>query len=185
MKVKGDPQPSAAGARWRGGVRLADGTTAPADVHVLSQRDHKTWLAITLAEGKNRQVRRMCEAVGLPVEKLVRVAFGPLKLGKLPPGAWRHLTPGGLAKLRASSHRGAPRPTGRRTRRRQPASSDPRRRRGNRRRAPPPVHVRIRPPASAPERGTSAASGASGRRATVEVERGFRAWNAPRAPGAR
>ena len=99
VKVKGDPQPSQLAA-LASGVRLADGTTNPADVHILRQRDHKAWLSITLAEGKNRQVRRMCEAVGLSVEKLVRVAFGALKLGALAPGAWRHLEPGEVELLR-------------------------------------------------------------------------------------
>jgi 23S rRNA pseudouridine2605 synthase len=72
-------------------------------VRVLEASERKTWLAITLAEGKNRQVRRMCEAVGLDVEKLVRVALGPLKLGKLPAGAWRHLEPEEVAALRGAS----------------------------------------------------------------------------------
>jgi 23S rRNA pseudouridine2605 synthase len=75
--------------------------TSPATVRVLEAGDRKTWLALTLAEGKNRQVRRMCEAVGLPVEKLVRVALGPLTLGKLPPGAWRHLEANEVTALRA------------------------------------------------------------------------------------
>lgn len=99
VKVKGDPQPGQL-AQLAGGVRLEDGTTNPADVHILRQRDQKAWLSITLAEGKNRQVRRMCEAVGLPVEKLVRVAFGGLRLGALPPGQWRHLEPAELEQLR-------------------------------------------------------------------------------------
>ena len=72
-------------------------------MRVLEASERKTWLSITLAEGKNRQVRRMCEAVGLPVEKLVRVALGPLKLGKLPAGAWRHLEPDEVAALRGAS----------------------------------------------------------------------------------
>jgi hypothetical protein len=75
-------------------------------------------LSITLAEGKNRQVRRMFEAVGLPVEKLVRVAFGPLMLGKLPAGAWRQLEPNELNVLRAATagrtSRPAPAPAGNR-----------------------------------------------------------------------
>jgi 23S rRNA pseudouridine2605 synthase len=90
VKVKGQPSAGQLGSLARG-VRLPDGTTSPAAVHVMEAHEKKAWLSISLAEGKNRQVRRMCEAVGLPVEKLTRVAFGPLKLGKLPPGAWRHL----------------------------------------------------------------------------------------------
>jgi 23S rRNA pseudouridine2605 synthase len=60
----------------------------------------KTWLEITIAEGKKRQVRRMCEAVGLPVDKLMRIRLGPLKLGRLQPGQWRPLTDDELGGLR-------------------------------------------------------------------------------------
>jgi 23S rRNA pseudouridine2605 synthase len=98
VKVKGDPQPNQL-ATLASGVRLADGETNPSHVHVMRRRDQKAWLSITLAEGKNRQVRRMCEAVGLPVEKLVRVAFGGLKLGGLASGQWRHLEPEEVALL--------------------------------------------------------------------------------------
>ena len=101
VKVKGRPEAGQLSALARG-VRLADSVSAPATVRVLEAGERKTWLAITLAEGKNRQVRRMCEAVGLPVEKLVRVALGPLALGALPPGAWRYLTDDELARLRAA-----------------------------------------------------------------------------------
>jgi 23S rRNA pseudouridine2605 synthase len=102
VKVKGRPAPEQLRALARG-VRLPDGVSAPAIVRVLEPGERKTWLAITLAEGKNRQVRRMCGAVGLSVEKLTRVALGPLALGKLPPGAWRHLEPHELAALRAAT----------------------------------------------------------------------------------
>ncbi|MDX2166413.1 MAG: pseudouridine synthase, partial [Deltaproteobacteria bacterium] len=108
VKVKGQPSPGQLGALARG-VRLADGTTNPASVHVMEASEKKAWLSISLAEGKNRQVRRMCETVGLPVEKLTRVAFGPLKLGKLSPGAWRHLE---AEEVEALRHAGPPRPTG-------------------------------------------------------------------------
>ncbi|MFN8641574.1 MAG: hypothetical protein U0802_07930 [Candidatus Binatia bacterium] len=111
--MKGDPQPSQLSA-LAAGVTLEDGTTNPAEVHVMRQRDQKAWLAITLAEGKNRQVRRMCEAVGLPVEKLVRVAFGGLKLRNLAPGAWRHLEPAEVELLRPSAPHAARPPRGRR-----------------------------------------------------------------------
>ena len=93
VKVKGHPDADASSPPLAQGVRLADGhDRARRRARARAARERKTWLEITLAEGKNREVRRMCEAVGLPVEKLVRVALGPLKLGKLPPGAWRHLT---------------------------------------------------------------------------------------------
>jgi 23S rRNA pseudouridine2605 synthase len=118
VKVKGRPE-AAQLAALAGGVRLADGVSAPAAVRVLEASERKTWLSITLAEGKNRQVRRMCEAVGLAVEKLVRVALGPLALGKLPPGAWRHLEPEEVARLRAAT--AATRPAEPRPRHRRPA----------------------------------------------------------------
>jgi len=107
VKVKGHPEPTQLAALAQG-VRLPDGVTGPAAVRVLSTRERKAWLELTLAEGKNREVRRMCEAVGLPVEKLVRVALGPLKLGKLAVGAWRHLEPAELAKLHAATQTARP-----------------------------------------------------------------------------
>jgi 23S rRNA pseudouridine2605 synthase len=103
VKVKGHPAPEQLAALAKG-VRLPDGVSAPASVRVLAVRDRKAWLEITLAEGRNREVRRMCEAVGLPVEKLVRVALGALKLGTLSVGAWRHLRPDEVEKLRAATH---------------------------------------------------------------------------------
>jgi 23S rRNA pseudouridine2605 synthase len=109
VKVKGRPEPAQLSTLAQG-VRLADGVSAPAEVRTIEARGQKTWLAITLAEGKNRQVRRMCEAVGLSVEKLTRVALGPLKLGKLPAGAWRPLTPEELAVLHGPPPRATPPP---------------------------------------------------------------------------
>lgn len=100
-KVKGRPTAEQLGA-LSSGVRLPEGVTAPARVRRLTQSEHKAWIEITLAEGKNREVRRMCEVVGLPVEKLVRVALGPLRLGKLPAGAWRHLDAAEVATLHAA-----------------------------------------------------------------------------------
>lgn len=60
----------------------------------------ETWLHIVLHEGKKRQIRRMCAAVGHPVLRLVRVRIGPIELGKLKPGHWRRLTPSEIARLR-------------------------------------------------------------------------------------
>jgi pseudouridine synthase len=89
-KVRGAPAPEAI-ARLRRGVRLDDGKTAPAHVRVLETLPTKSWLEITVHEGRHHLVRRMCDAVGHPVEKLARVRLGPLGLGNLPPGAWREL----------------------------------------------------------------------------------------------
>lgn len=92
-KVSGVPTPAALQA-LRQGVRLEDGTvSAPATVRILRVRETKAWLELTLHEGRNREVRRMCAAVGYSVEKLVRVRFGPFVLNGLPVGAYRPLTP--------------------------------------------------------------------------------------------
>jgi 23S rRNA pseudouridine2605 synthase len=85
--------------RLRAGVVLSDGPTRPAVV--VRQRDSgaHTYLEMTITEGRNRQVRRMIEAVGSRVLKLVRVAIGPLVIGKLAIGKHRALTPAELAVL--------------------------------------------------------------------------------------
>jgi len=60
------------------------------------------WLRITLHEGKKRHIRRMCTALGHPVRRLIRVRIGPLELGNLPVGNWRHLTEGEVKRLRSA-----------------------------------------------------------------------------------
>lgn len=75
--------------RLREGVELDDGVTAPAKV----SQPTPGVLRVTIHEGRNRQVRRMCDAVGHPVERLVRVRIGPLADTDLAPGAWRPLAP--------------------------------------------------------------------------------------------
>lgn len=82
----------------REGVELDDGMTAPATV----RRTGPHALEITLREGRKRQVRRMCEAVGHPVVSLERVAFGPQVLGELAPGAARRLSAAEVQALRAA-----------------------------------------------------------------------------------
>lgn len=81
--------------RLRGGVELEDGPTAPAKVRRLGERE----IEVTLREGRNRQVRRMLEAVGNEVVSLRRVAFGPLKLGRLKEGQARRLSEDEIARL--------------------------------------------------------------------------------------
>ena len=91
-RVKVDRHPSlAALARLRRGVKLDDGVTGPAEVAVERVLPGKAWLRVTIREGKRREVRRMFEAVGHPVDRLVRVRFGPIDLGDLPTGRWRRL----------------------------------------------------------------------------------------------
>jgi 23S rRNA pseudouridine2605 synthase len=84
--------------RLREGVELEDGPTAPAAVRQVSDRE----IEIVLREGRNRQVRRMVEAVGNKVVDLQRIAFGPLRLGNLGEGKSRQLNSGEVEKLRAA-----------------------------------------------------------------------------------
>jgi len=75
------------------GVELDGRLTAPAQVYVISKEDDRAVLEIVLYEGRNRQIRRMCEAVNLEVARLRRIAVGSVKLGMLQTGEWRDLTP--------------------------------------------------------------------------------------------
>jgi len=93
-EVEGRPAPGAVRA-LRQGVELEDGPTAPARVALVSP----SVLRITIHEGRNRQVRRMCDAVGHPVTRLVRTRVGPIADRRLPPGRWRALTPDEVAAL--------------------------------------------------------------------------------------
>jgi 23S rRNA pseudouridine2605 synthase len=90
----------------REGVELDDGRTAPARVRRL----RPDALEITIHEGRKREVRRMCEAVGHPVTGLERIAFGPLALGELKPGRYRRLSVvevEALANAGSAARRGA------------------------------------------------------------------------------
>ncbi len=99
--VRGDPHPAAL-RRLREGVDLDDGATAPARV----TRVDEGVLRITIHEGRNRQVRRMCEAVGHPVLRLVRTRIGPLADRRLKPGEWRPLEAGEVRALAAAATEG-------------------------------------------------------------------------------
>lgn len=89
-------------------VRLAEGVyidgrkTAPAEVRVLTKEPNRVVMELVIREGRNRQVRKMCEAVGLEVARLKRTAFGPLRLGMLKPGTCRELTAEELKAIRAA-----------------------------------------------------------------------------------
>ena len=89
--------------RLRAGIRLADGTTAPARVQIIEYEPEKnlTWLEIVIHEGWNRQVRRMCEAIGHPVEKLKRVRFAFLTLAGVRRGHYRYLEPEEVDQLKS------------------------------------------------------------------------------------
>ncbi len=105
VQVEGIPGEDALG-KLRRGVELKDGWTRPAEARVIAQpgwlwprdppiRFRKTvpdsWIELVIREGRNRQVRRMTAAVGLPTLRLIRVAIGPYTLGGLAPGAWREI----------------------------------------------------------------------------------------------
>jgi pseudouridine synthase len=85
--------------KLRRGVDLSDGPTRPAMVERLRDSGKYTHLRIAITEGRNRQVRRMLEAAGSKVLELVRVAIGPVRIGELQIGKWRHLTEAEVRKL--------------------------------------------------------------------------------------
>jgi len=93
------PVPESALRALREGVELDDGTTAPARARQI----RPGVVELTIAEGRNRQVRRMCEAVGHRVLRLERVAFGPMRLGDLERGAHRRLSAAEVERLRGAA----------------------------------------------------------------------------------
>jgi 23S rRNA pseudouridine2605 synthase len=99
--------------RLRRGIALDGRKTLPADVSLLNrgERDREGVLTITIREGRNRQVRRMLEAVGHPVRKLIRVGIGPLSDRGLKPGDWRELTTHELRVLKQTAEWKAPPPS--------------------------------------------------------------------------
>lgn len=102
VETHGHPVPERALARLRRGVELDDGATAPAEVG----QPQPGVLRIVIHEGRNRQVRRMCEAVGYPVVRLARTRIGPLVDPSLAPGRWRHLTTDEVRKLSTTAVEG-------------------------------------------------------------------------------
>lgn len=86
--------------RLREGVTIDGYMTAPAKVRIIRQEAFASSVLVSIHEGRNRQVRKMFQAVGHQVVALRRVRFGPLELGDLGRGQWRHLTPSELTKLR-------------------------------------------------------------------------------------
>lgn len=84
---------------WERGAVLADGPARPDEVRLLRRTRETTWLRLTFTEGRYREVKRYCQALGHRVRRLRRVQFGPLKLGRLAPGRARPLTSAELARL--------------------------------------------------------------------------------------
>jgi 23S rRNA pseudouridine2605 synthase len=111
--------------RLRHGIPLDGVRTLPAEVAIANARrdGRSATLQMTIREGRNRQVRRMCEAVGHPVRSLVRTGIGPLTGGRLPTGAWRELTDAEVRTLQALASRP---PASRPRRRPRPAAARPR-----------------------------------------------------------
>jgi 23S rRNA pseudouridine2605 synthase len=103
VRVAGAPGADAL-ERLRKGIPLDGRFTLPADVTLLgSRRSQETVLLLTIREGRNRQVRRMCEAVGHPVRALRRIRIGPLEDRRLKPGQWRELTEKEVGALKGAS----------------------------------------------------------------------------------
>lgn len=89
-------------AKLISGVVLDDGVkTLPCEVEIITAEEDRTVMSFVLYEGRNRQIRRMCEAVGLRVIRLKRTAIGTIKLGMLQTGKWRNLTEKEISKLRS------------------------------------------------------------------------------------
>jgi pseudouridine synthase len=105
--VRGTPQRSVL-RDLQAGIELEDGRTSPARVTQLvetplgSAPHGQTWLRIVIHEGRKRQIRRMCAAVGHPVQRLVRVRVGPIELEDLTTGSYRPLTRSELRRLRTA-----------------------------------------------------------------------------------
>ncbi len=102
LTVKGKVNPNQLKA-FQNGVRLEDGKTAPAEAEILQIGNDTSIVEITLHEGKNRQIRRMCQAVGLFLLELVRVKLGPVTLGNLKEGEYRLLSAAEVEALRAAA----------------------------------------------------------------------------------
>lgn len=87
--------------KFETGMEIDGYKTAPAEVRVVKKEEGRAVLEIVLREGRNRQIRKMCEQLGIEVARLKRVAIGQVKLGMLQPGKWRDLTPEEVKKLTA------------------------------------------------------------------------------------
>ncbi|MBR6407080.1 MAG: rRNA pseudouridine synthase [Clostridia bacterium] len=89
--------------QMRNGIELDGRMTQPAEVSIHLEEESRTVLEITIYEGRNRQIRRMCESLDLDVKRLRRIAYGGIKLGMLAQGKWRNLTEKEVAALKKVS----------------------------------------------------------------------------------
>ena len=101
VKIRGKVEPEKVAALSRR-MKIDDYITKPANVSVVTLKEDYTVLAIELFEGRNRQIRKMCEQVGLFIMTLRRISVGNVKLGDLRPGKWRYLTKSEVASLKTS-----------------------------------------------------------------------------------
>ena len=98
VQVDGQPKPGDL-RKLKEGIYIAEGRVRASNIRFLKKAGTNSWLEIILDEGRNREIRRMLAAIGHKVRVLKRVAIGPLKLGELPKGAHRQLTPQELRAL--------------------------------------------------------------------------------------
>jgi 23S rRNA pseudouridine2605 synthase len=85
------------------GIEIDGRVTMPSEVHILEKQEGRVVISITIYEGRNRQIRKMCEALSLEVARLKRISVGPVKLGMLPQGKYRHLTDDEVRKLKIAA----------------------------------------------------------------------------------
>ena len=102
VEVEGQIMPEALDL-WRNGVMLDGKITAPAKITVIEEHPAFTKLEIVMREGRKRQIRRIAADLGHPVRKLVRIRIGPLQLGSLEKGKWRHLRSNEIAALQKAT----------------------------------------------------------------------------------
>jgi 23S rRNA pseudouridine2605 synthase len=101
VHVAGEPEPAVL-AQLRRGVHLAEGFVKPVEVRIKGKKKSGAVLEMALEEGRNREIRRLLARVGHKVQRLIRIAVGPVRLGELPQGASRLLLPEEVRKLRAA-----------------------------------------------------------------------------------
>ncbi len=94
--------------QWEQGIMLDNKRTAPVRTEIIQRQGSITRLSLQMREGRKRQIRRVAAQLGYPVQRLIRRQIGPLKLGSLETGTWRHLTPNEVKRLKQSVN--TPRP---------------------------------------------------------------------------
>ncbi|MEW6264192.1 MAG: pseudouridine synthase [Thermodesulfobacteriota bacterium] len=103
VKVQGRPSEESLNLFCSGALILGHRPAKPAEAEVIKVGQDRTWLKLTLTEGRHHQIKRMCALIGHPVLKLKRIGFGPLKLGRLEPGGVRPLSVQEIKALKKSA----------------------------------------------------------------------------------